>query len=81
MQRLEMTPRWEWGLISVIKSYLAFSFFNFSKTTLLQLGVYSIYYIMVTWTYEDLFSFVPSALKKKQHLKNQVVRVKDCFIK
>ena len=36
---------------------------------------------MVTWTYEDLFSFVPSALKKKQHLKNQVVRVKDCFIK
>ena len=64
MQRLQMTPRWEWGLISLIKSYLGFSFFNFSKTTLLQLGVYSMYYIMVTWTYEDLFSFVPSALKK-----------------
>ena len=40
MQRLQMNPRWEWGLISLIKSYLAFSFFYFSKTTLLQLGLY-----------------------------------------
>ena len=63
MQRLQMNPRWEYGLISLIKSYLAFSFFNFSKTTLLQLGVYSTYYITVTWTYEDFFSFVPSALR------------------
>ena len=39
MQRLQMNPRREWGLISLIKSYLAFSFFYFSKTTLLQLGV------------------------------------------
>ena len=40
MQRLQMNPRREWGLISLIISYLAFSFFYFSKTTLLQLGVY-----------------------------------------
>ena len=40
MKRLQMNPRWEWGLISLIKSYLAFSFFYFSKTTLLQLGVH-----------------------------------------
>ena len=40
MQRLQMNSDWEWGLISQIKSRLAFSFFNFSKTTLLQLGVY-----------------------------------------
>ena len=39
MQRLQMNPRWEWGLISQIKSYLAFSFSNFPNTTLLQLGV------------------------------------------
>ena len=39
MQRLQMNPGWEWGLISLINSYLAFSFFNFSKATLLQLDV------------------------------------------
>ena len=47
MQRLQMKPRWEWGLISLINSYLALSFFNFSKTTLLQLGVY-------TWNFARL---------------------------
>ena len=40
--------------------------------------------------YEDLFNFVTSALSKGSfllrinnlnHFKNQVVRVKDCFIK
>ena len=41
MQRLQMNPRWEWGLISLTNSYLAFSLFNFSKTTLLQLSVYT----------------------------------------
>ena len=40
MQRLQMNPRWGWRLISLINSYLTFSFFDFSKTTLLQLGVY-----------------------------------------
>ena len=40
MQRLQMNPRWGWRLISLINSYLTYSFFDFSKTTLLQLGVY-----------------------------------------
>ena len=31
MQRLQMNPPWEWGLISLINSYLAFSLFNFSS--------------------------------------------------
>ena len=39
MQQLQMNPPWECGLISLIKSYLAFSFFHFSTTTLLKLGV------------------------------------------
>ena len=29
MQRLQMNPPWECGLISLINSYLAFSFFHF----------------------------------------------------
>ena len=29
MQRLQMNPRWERGLIILINSYLAFSFFHF----------------------------------------------------
>ena len=33
-------------LISLINSYLAFSFFHFSKTTLLQLGVYTYYQVV-----------------------------------
>ena len=41
MQQLQMNPPWECGLISLINSYLAFSFFHFSTTTLLKLGVYS----------------------------------------
>ena len=42
MQRLQMNPPWECGLIiSLFNSYLAFSFCHFSKTTLLQLGVFS----------------------------------------
>ena len=40
MQRLQMNLPWECGLISLFNSYLAFSFHHFSKTTLLQLGVY-----------------------------------------
>ena len=40
MQQLQMNPRWGWRLISLINSYLTFSFYDFSKTTLLQLGVY-----------------------------------------
>ena len=40
MQRLQMNPRWECGLIILINSYLAFSFFSFFRTTLLQLGVH-----------------------------------------
>ena len=47
MQRLQMNPRWEWDLISLIKSYLAFSFFNFSYTTLLKLGVYYCVIMMI----------------------------------
>ena len=40
MQRLQMTPRREYGLINlIINSNLAFSFFHFSTTMLLQLGV------------------------------------------
>ena len=39
MQQLQMNPPWECGLISLINSYLAFSFFHFSTTTLLKLGV------------------------------------------
>ena len=41
MQRLRMNLPWECGLISLFNSYLAFSFCHFSKTTLLQLGVFS----------------------------------------
>ena len=41
MQQLNMNPPWECGLISLINSYLAFSFFRFSTTTLLKLGVTS----------------------------------------
>ena len=40
MQQLQMNPPWECGLINLINSYLAFSFFHFSTTTLLQLGVH-----------------------------------------
>ena len=40
MQQLQMNPPWEYGLIILINSYLAFSFFNFFTTTLLQLGVH-----------------------------------------
>ena len=40
MQQLQMNPAWECGFISLINSYLAFSFFHFFKTMLLQLGVY-----------------------------------------
>ena len=40
MQQLQMNPPWECGFISVINSYLAFSFFHFFTTMLLQLGVY-----------------------------------------
>ena len=39
MQQLQMNPPWECGLISLINSYLTFSFFHFSTTTLLKLGV------------------------------------------
>ena len=39
MQQLQMNPPWEWSLINLINSYLAFSFFHFSTTTLLKLGV------------------------------------------
>ena len=40
MQRLQMNLPRECGLISLLNSYLAFSFCHFSKTTLLQLGVH-----------------------------------------
>ena len=40
MQQLQINPPWEYGLISLIYSYLAFCFFHFSTTTLLQLGVW-----------------------------------------
>ena len=35
IQRLQMNPPWECGLISLFNSYSAFSFCHFSKTTLL----------------------------------------------
>ena len=44
MQRLQMNLPRECGLISLLNSYLAFSFCHFSKTTLLQLGVYQVKY-------------------------------------
>ena len=39
MQQLQMNLPWECGSVSLINSYLAFSFFHFSMTILLQLGV------------------------------------------
>ena len=44
MQKLQMNPPWECGLISLINSYLAFSFFHISTTTILKLGVTSFNY-------------------------------------
>ena len=41
MHWLQMNPPRECGLINLINSHLAFSFFHFSTTTLLQLGVSS----------------------------------------
>ena len=43
MQQLQMNPPWECELISLINSYLAFSFFHFSTTKLLKLGVYKFF--------------------------------------
>ena len=40
MQQLQINPPLECGFITLINSYLAFSFFHFFTTTLLQLGVY-----------------------------------------
>ena len=37
MQRLQMNPRWGWRLISLINSYLSFSFFDFSKTNVIAI--------------------------------------------
>ena len=45
MQQLQINPPWECGLISLINSYLAFSFFHFSTTALLKLGVYQQYFL------------------------------------
>ena len=42
MQRLQINLPRECGLISLLNSYLVFSFCHFSKTTLLQLGVHVI---------------------------------------
>ena len=45
MLRLQMNQPWKCGLINPRNSdsYLAFSFLHFSKTTLLQLGVFNIW--------------------------------------
>ena len=37
MQWLQMNPPKECGLISLLNSYLAFSFFHFSETTLIEI--------------------------------------------
>ena len=53
LQRLQMNLPWECGLISLFNSYLAFSFCHFSKTTLLQLGVY-VYFFSVRFRFCSL---------------------------
>ena len=44
-----MNPPWECGLINLINSYLAFSFFHFSTTTLLQSAVSILFCLVQKW--------------------------------
>ena len=58
MQRLQMNPPGECGQVSRINSYLAFSFFHFSMTTFLELGI------------EVKYSYFEKGCRKKCALDN-----------